>query len=186
MHSLTAGHTTCTSMWVGYVVVEAGGDGLDINGAIVMTGWHVVLVHGPYKMNGALDYDGGYKITGGLLVAVGSAGMAQAPDQSSSQYSALDEPEFHPASRHPGSYPGFNGEDIPDFRAPGKYPILSFSSPLLEEGETYTIFYGGSSTGTVVDGLYQGGSYFGWDPTCQFQGFRYRHTIGLWWKGRKT
>ncbi len=42
----------------GYVVVEAGGDGLDINGANVMTDG-MVLVHGPTEqMNGALDYDG--------------------------------------------------------------------------------------------------------------------------------
>lgn len=39
-------------------------------------------------MNGALDF-ASFKITGGLLIAAGSAGMAQAPGESSTQYSVL-------------------------------------------------------------------------------------------------
>ncbi|MEZ4610523.1 MAG: hypothetical protein R2838_09820 [Caldilineaceae bacterium] len=35
------------------------------------------------------DYDGGFSITGGTLVAAGSAGMAQAPDTTSTQNSLL-------------------------------------------------------------------------------------------------
>ena len=43
-----------------------------------------VIVHGPTEyMNGALDYDGGFKLTGGLLVAAGSAGI-RAPLRSTS------------------------------------------------------------------------------------------------------
>ena len=49
-----------------------------------------VLIHGPTaNFNGAVDYDGSFKITGGMLVAVGSSGMAQAPDYSSTQCSLL-------------------------------------------------------------------------------------------------
>ena len=153
----------------GYVVVEAGGDGLDINGAIVMTDG-MVLVHGPTEqMNGALDYDGGYKITGGLLVAVGSAGMAQAPDQSSSQYSLLMNLNSTLQAGTLIHIQDSNGEDILTFVPRKNIQSLSFSSPLLEEGETYTIFYGGSSTGTVVDGLYQGGSYSGGTQLASFK-----------------
>ena len=153
----------------GYVVVEAGGDGLDINGAIVMTDG-MVLVHGPTEqMNGALDYDGGYKITGGLLVAVGSAGMAQAPDQSSSQYSLLMNLNSTLQAGTLVHIQDSNGEDILTFVPRKNIQSLSFSSPLLEEGETYTIFYGGSSTGTVVDGLYQGGSYSGGTQLASFK-----------------
>jgi len=151
------------------VVVEAGGDGLDINGAIVMTDG-MVLVHGPTEqMNGALDYDGGYKITGGLLVAVGSAGMAQAPDQSSSQYSLLMNLNSTLQAGTLVHIQDSNGEDILTFVPRKNIQSLSFSSPLLEEGETYTIFYGGSSTGTVVDGLYQGGSYSGGTQLASFK-----------------
>ena len=46
--------------------------------------------------------------------------------------------------------------------APQK-PIQSIvvSSPDLENGATYDLYYGGSSTGEVRDGLYQGGAYTG-------------------------
>jgi hypothetical protein len=82
---------------------------------------------------------------------------------------ALDEPEFHPASRHLVHIQDSNGEDILTFVPRKNIQSLSFSSPLLEEGETYTIFYGGSSTGTVVDGLYQGGSYSGGTQLASFK-----------------
>ncbi|MEZ4718404.1 MAG: carbohydrate-binding domain-containing protein [Caldilineaceae bacterium] len=73
----------------GAIVVNALGDGLDANGWIEMTGG-VVIVNGPTaNNNGALDYDGGFSITGGTLVAAGSAGMAQAPDTTSTQNSLL-------------------------------------------------------------------------------------------------
>lgn len=39
--------------------------------------------------NGALDYDGTFEQSGGLLIAAGSSGMAQAPSESSSQQSML-------------------------------------------------------------------------------------------------
>jgi hypothetical protein len=44
--------------------------------------------------------------------------------------------------------------------APSKnYQSLAFSSTELVNGATYDIYYGGSSTGTVTDGLYAGGTY---------------------------
>jgi len=71
----------------GTILVDARGDGLDVNGAIEMTGG-VVLVNGPTNDgNGALDYDAGFNLTGGLLGAAGSSGMAQAPGTNSSQNS---------------------------------------------------------------------------------------------------
>ena len=73
----------------GYIVVDAAGDGIDVNGSIEMTDG-VVIVNGPTSsMNGALDYDGSFKITGGFLVAAGSSGMAQAPGNASTQNSLL-------------------------------------------------------------------------------------------------
>ncbi len=45
-----------------------------------------VLVNGPTNDgNGSLDYDGTFDISGGILVATGSSGMAQMPSDSSSQ-----------------------------------------------------------------------------------------------------
>ncbi|MBN1996678.1 hypothetical protein JW935_03935 [candidate division KSB1 bacterium] len=69
--------------------IKAVGDGIDINGSVMMTDG-ILLINGPIaQMNGALDYDSSFKITGGLVVAAGSSGMAMAPSITSTQYSVL-------------------------------------------------------------------------------------------------
>ena len=152
----------------GYTFVDAGGDGLDANGAIEMTAG-VVLVNGPTEnMNGALDTIGGFNISGGMLVAVGSAGMAQAPDQSSSQNSLL---VFLSGTLPAGtliSIQNSAGEEILTFASTKQYQSIAFSSPELANGESYTISYGGSASGSGVDGLYQDGGYSGGTELTSF------------------
>jgi hypothetical protein len=142
----------------GYVYVDADGDGLDINGTIEMTDG-VVIVNGPIEnMNGALDYDGGFRISGGFLVAAGSAGMAQAPDQSSSQPSLLLNLTSTLRAGTLIQIQSTDGDEILTFAPAKQYQSIAFSSPELANGATYQISYGGSSTGTATDGLYQGGT----------------------------
>jgi len=143
----------------GYIVVDARGDGVDVNGAIEMTDG-ILLVNGPTEnMNGALDYDSGFKMTGGFVVAAGSAGMAMTPGSYSSVNSVL---VYLTSSQPAGTLfhiQNSAGEDILTFAPSKDYQSIAFSSPKLVTGETYTISVGGSSTGTVTDGLYQGGTY---------------------------
>ncbi|MEI7432829.1 MAG: carbohydrate-binding domain-containing protein [Methanomicrobiales archaeon] len=143
----------------GYLVVNAGGDGLDINGAITMTGG-VVIVNGPTDDgNGAIDYAGSFKLSGGTLVAAGSSGMAQAPDTSSTQYSVM----MTYASVQPAGtmvhVETRAGEDILTFVPAKTYQSVVFSLPELTSGTVYIVYSGGSSTGTVKEGLYTGGTY---------------------------
>lgn len=142
----------------GYVAIEASGDGIDANGTIEMTGG-VVLVNGPTEqMNGALDH-AGFTMTGGYLVATGSVGMAQAPGQTSTQYSVLI---YLTATQPAGTLVHIQnsaGEDILTFAPTREYQSIAFSSAELVYGETYTIYTGGSSTGTVTDSLVQEGTY---------------------------
>ena len=143
----------------GSIVVDALGDGLDINGAIKMTSGQVI-VNGPTEqMNGALDYGAGFEITGGLLVAAGSSGMAQAPDTSSSQNSVLVNLT---ATQQAGTL--FNirssaGEDLLTFAPVRDYQSIVFSSPALTTDDSYTIYLGGGASGSVQAGLYESGAY---------------------------
>ncbi|MBN1137541.1 MAG: carbohydrate-binding domain-containing protein [Anaerolineae bacterium] len=142
----------------GYVYVDADGDGIDANGYIEMTDG-VVIVNGPTEnMNGALDYISGFEISGGFLVAVGSAGMAQAPDQSSSQYSLLLNLNSTLRAGTLIHIQSSDGEEILTFVPSKQYQSIAFSSPKLASGSTYEVYYGGNSTGTATDGLYQGGT----------------------------
>jgi hypothetical protein len=152
----------------GYIAVSANGDGFDINGVIEMTDG-VVIIHGPTSdWNGALDYDGSFKLAGGFLVAAGSSGMAQAPGNSSTQYSVLL--NFRSALQAGTLFhiQTSDGNEILSFKPVKKYQSIAFSSPDLKRGTTYDIYYGGSSTGTEQDGLSHNGVY---NPGTKFGSF---------------
>ena len=143
----------------GYIVVNATGDGLDSNGSITMTGG-TVIVHGPTaSMNGALDYDGTFNISGGFLIAVGSSGMAESPSSSSSQ----DTLDFsYGSTQSAGTMVHIeteDGEEILTFVPLKAYQSVVLCTADIESGTTYVVYSGGSSTGTEADGLYTGGTY---------------------------
>ena len=143
----------------GYTVVDAAGDGIDVNGAIEMTDG-VVIVNGPtQQMNGALDYDAYFKVTGGFLVAAGSSGMAQAPSASSTQNSLLLNLNGTTEAGALLHIQTSDGQGILTFASTKPYQSIAFSSPELVQGATYDVYYGGSTTGTAQDGLYQDGEY---------------------------
>jgi hypothetical protein len=145
----------------GYLYVDAGGDGIDINGAITMSAG-TVIVNGPTNNgNGPLDYTNGFNITGGYLVAVGSSGMAQAPSATSTQYSFLYGFDSVQAAGTMIHIQSESGEDILTLTPTRQYQSVVVSSPALKNGSTYTIYVGGSASGTSVDGLYTDGTYSG-------------------------
>jgi len=144
----------------GYIYVNSTGDGIDVNGAIEMTGG-TVIVNGPISnSNGALDYDTTIKISGGFLVAAGSSGMLQAPGTSSTQYSVAVG-----ISESAGTLFNIQTSDgttsLLTFSPAKTYQAVVFSSPDLTKGSSYDIYYGGSSTGTPENGLYTDGAYSG-------------------------
>ncbi len=151
----------------GYLYVDAQGDGLDANSAADMTGG-VVVVNGPVEnMNGPLDISG-FTVTGGFLVAVGSAGMAQAPDTSSTQNSVLAVFSTMQAGGTLVHIADASGAAVLTFAPIRDYQSVVLCAPALKKGETYTIYTGGSFTGTATDGLYSDGSYTGGTQAATF------------------
>ena len=143
----------------GYIYVDAMGDGIDVNGSIEMSAG-TVIVNGPTNNgNGPLDYLGTFNITGGFLVAVGSAGMAQAPSASSTQYSVMQNLTSQQAAGAIVHIATASGAEVLTFMPTKAYQSILFSSPELTNGETYTLYIGGSASGAATDGLYSGGTY---------------------------
>ena len=143
----------------GKLYVNASGDGVDVNGYIEMTGG-LILVDGPTNSgNGPLDYDNTFKMTGGYLVAVGSAGMAQAPSTRSTQNAVLVRLSSTQSAGNLVHIDDSTGKGILTYKPAKSYQSVVFSSPKLVKGSTYKVYTGGSSTGTLTDGLYQGGTY---------------------------
>ncbi len=141
----------------GRVVVDAGGDGLDANGSIYMKDG-VVIVNGPEDNgNGALDYDNKFEISGGLLIAAGSSGMAQSPSETSTQNSIN---VFTSISANTLLHiEDENGNELITFAPSKSVSSIVISSSNIKTGTTYKVYTGGESTGTATDGLYSDGSY---------------------------
>ena len=69
----------------GKITVDAGGDGIDSNGSILISGGEVV-VHGPTTGGDAgLDADRGIVVTGGTLFVTSTLGMVETPSSNSTQ-----------------------------------------------------------------------------------------------------
>ena len=69
----------------GTYVIDAASDGVDVNGAMSMTGGTLVVSGTEDARNGALDVDDAFTISGGTLAANGMATMAVAPGEGSTQ-----------------------------------------------------------------------------------------------------
>ncbi|TWT27146.1 carbohydrate-binding domain-containing protein [Planomicrobium sp. CPCC 101110] len=152
----------------GFVSVNAAGDGLDSNGSIEITGG-TVLVDGPTEnMNGSLDYDGSLMMEGGLLIAAGSSGMLQAASEESAQSSVV---MTFPETQAPGTLVHIEdsaGNEIATFAPAKEFQAIFISSPDLMADSSYTLFTGGTSTGTEANGLYQDGTYEGGTQIVDF------------------
>lgn len=123
----------------GMVYVNADGDGLDSNGNIEMSGGNII-VEGPINSgNGALDYDGTFKMTGGSLLALGSAGMDEAPSNNSTQYTL----HFNISTKNIGStiiITDSDGNEILNHTSNKQYSSIVFSSSDIIKDNTYTLW----------------------------------------------
>lgn len=144
----------------GEIYIEAMGDGIDSNGDIEMSGG-VVVVHGPVDSgDGAVDYNGSFTITSGMILAIGSSGMAQNVSTTSSQGAFL----YHTTQVEAGSIlriEDTKGEEILSFTSEKTFSSILLSAPSLQEGETYQILKGVSEEDSAENGLYETGKVSG-------------------------
>lgn len=148
----------------GYIAVNTtGGDGIDANGDILFTGG-TTIVHGPPSApEVGMDYNGTCNMNGGLLVISGpnSSNMIQAPSNTSDQYCLKAISNQSLSSSTLFHLQDASGNNILTFQPSRKYNHIVFSSSGLQNGANYSIYTGGTCTGTTNDGLYTGGTYSG-------------------------
>lgn len=141
----------------GYIVINASGDGIDANGSINMTDGTVLASGRNGGINeGAIDYDATFEMTGGFLIA---SGGGKASSESSSQYSVM---MTYPQVQAAGTLVNLqdsNGKSILTFAPVKEYQSVVISSPELKNGGSYTLYSGGSATGSQTNGLYNDGNY---------------------------
>lgn len=148
----------------GFVAINSSrGDALDSNGNAAISGG-TVIVHGPQSQPEiAFDINGTFGISGGLFIATGpnSGMMIEVPSSSSSQYSVYVAFSGGLSASSLFHIQDASGNDLVTFKPVRNCYYLVFSSPKLTRGSSYSIYTGGSSTGTNTNGLSVGGTYSG-------------------------
>ena len=142
----------------GYLYIEAGGDGIDSNGALSINGGTVIALGSLTDANGGLDADDDVTITGGTVIATGE--RISTPTTSSSQKSVIID---FASTQQAGTIASIqqNGSQLLNFAPALNYRSLLYSSDTLAEDVSYDVYSGGSATGENADGVYETGSYTG-------------------------
>lgn len=152
----------------GVISVDAAGDGIDSNGSIEMNGG-TMIVNGPTEnMNGSLDYDVDFNVTGGLVIAAGSSGMSQAASAESAQASVV---MTYPETQAAGTIVHLQdsvGNTLATFAPAKDYQAIFISSPDLVLDSVYTLSSGGTSAEEQTNGLYADGGYEGGTKVIDF------------------
>lgn len=137
----------------GTLCVNAEGDGLDANGSILITGG-TSIVHGPSNGgNGSLDYASGCQITGGTFFAVGSSGMAQNPDENSTQSVIVQTMQQTVETGATIALKDSDGNVIASIQTEKNINWYAVSSPELKQGDSYTICIGDNETTITLDSI---------------------------------
>ena len=147
----------------GVIYVNASGDGLDSNENLYISGGEIYVSGPTDNGNGALDYDGTATITGGVLVAAGSSGMAQNFGNGSTQGSILL--SFSSWSTDPVTVKDSSGNTLISYTPDKRYNCVVVSCPGLVKGGSYTVSAcGQTQTVTLANLIYGSGMGGGMQP----------------------
>ena len=136
----------------GYLLVNASGDGIDSNGSFNLSGG-VVLVSGPTNNgNGSFDYGKSAKVTGGILLATGSSGMAQGFSEAENQGAILVN-VGNQSAKTPIALCGKDGNAIVAFTPVKAYQTLVVTAPEIKQNESYKILTGANAENTDSNGF---------------------------------
>ena len=148
--------TTDNEMWMelngGYIHILAGGDGVDSNGDLTINGGEIYIDGPSDNGNSAIDYgdrSSGY-VTGGMLVAIGSSGMAEGMSDSSKQ-EVLMVKLGEQMEAGDVELTDSEGNVIVSYTALKSYDCVIISTAEVESGATYTLTTSGTTTEVTAE-----------------------------------
>ena len=134
----------------GNIFVNAGGDGLDSNGNIVMNGGNVTVLGPTSDGDTALDFDGAFTINGGVLMAFGSSGMLETP--TSAQNGCCIVTTLGTVSANSAfSLMDSLGNVIMSYTPTKNYASAIVYSSDIKNGSTYTVTAGSTTQSITVN-----------------------------------
>lgn len=138
----------------GVVTVNASGDGIDSNGDIEVTGGELYIIGPTSNGDGTIDCDGSATITGGIVVAAGSTGMAENFGTASTQGSILV--NLSGSAGQTITLKDSDGNILASFTPAKAFGCVVVSAPGVAQGGTYTITAGSASTTVTMESLIYG------------------------------
>lgn len=134
-----------------------GSDAIDSNGNFTMTGG-IVFSNGPSSgPEEYLDVNGTVAINGGVFVGCSSNQMQKAPSASSTQPCLFMTTILNTSTMYTVA---INGVGVVSFKPKNGGGCCLVSTPQMVKGASYTVYTGGSYTGsTTTNNLYYGGTF---------------------------
>jgi len=109
-----------------------------------------------------MDYNGTCNVNGGFLILSGSnSNMTQAPSATSLLYAVKVTTNSALSASTLFRIQDSSGNDLVTFQPARSYYSMVFSSSALENGKSYSVYTGGTCSGTNSNGLFSGGTYAG-------------------------
>lgn len=148
--------TTDNEMWMelngGYIHILAGGDGVDSNGDLTINGGEIYIDGPSDNGNSAIDYGdrSSAYVNGGMLVAIGSSGMAEGMSDSSKQ-EVLMVKLGEQMKAGDVVLTDSEGNVIVSYTALKSYDCVIISTAEVGSGATYTLITSGTTTEVTAE-----------------------------------
>ncbi len=134
----------------GTLHAQVDGDGLDSNAAALINGGYIE-VYGPENNgNSTLDFDGGFAINGGTVIAAGSSGMAESPTSESKQNVIVVALSTTYEAGTAFSLKDSGGNEIASGTSAKRFDWLCISSDEIKTDSTYTVTVGDTEEASVT------------------------------------
>ena len=136
----------------GYIHILAGGDGVDSNGDLTINGGEIYIDGPSDNGNSAIDYGdrSSAYVNGGMLVAIGSSGMAEGMSDSSKQ-EVLMVKLGEQMEAGDVVLTDSEGNVIVSYTALKTYDCVIISTAEVESGATYTLTTSGTTTEVTAE-----------------------------------
>ncbi|MBQ3379653.1 MAG: carbohydrate-binding domain-containing protein [Clostridia bacterium] len=144
------GEDYAVHIYGGNITVNCKGDGIDSNGNIYVYGGTTLVYASEDGGNGAIDYgdvNSSLTVTGGTLLAVGNAQMAQGPGAQSTQQSVTFMLSTNLSSGDDVTITDESGNTVFEFESVKRADHIVFTSEDISSG-TYTLYVNGSAVST--------------------------------------
>lgn len=137
----------------GSVHITAGGDGIDSNGSVEISGGYTI-VEGPAQGDtSVIDFNSTATVTGGTFIGTGGAGMAQSFTSADQGFIAVS--AGNQSAGTTMTFTNSNGDVIAETTPELDYSVVYVSTQDMTKGETYTLTAGSYSESiTLTDNLY--------------------------------